>query len=636
MEFHFRGYETGDPRIRPAEGLGLTRSPNIPEKLDALIVGTGPAGALLGAQLSHFPSLNVRIIEKRASRLEVGQADGIQARSVETFEAFGFADEIIKEAYQITETRFWKPDPQNPTAIVRTATTADDGADLSEFPHIVINQARLIDYLIEAGERGPGRIAPDYGVEFVGLTRTDDPEYPVTVTLRHTAGEPAGQEFTVHAKYVVGADGARSSVRRAIGRTLKGDTSMHAWGVMDVLAETDFPDANIKCAIQSHDGGNILLIPREGGYLFRVYVDLGVTAADDNGRVRETPLDEIIRRANMILSPYFLDVKSVGWWSVYEVAHRLADGFDDASPRGDGRPEQPRVFLMGDACHTHSAKAGQGMNVSMQDAFNLGWKLGSVLEGRAPTPLLDTYAAERRVIAQHLIDFDREWSGLMATPAEDLADPGALERFYVEAGEFSNGFKTEYPTSQIVLGTEHQELATGFPVGKRFHSAKVVRRSDSNVVHLGHLHTADGRWRVYVFADAPAPGEPDSEAERLAEWLLSAPGSPIVAHTPPGAEQDAVFDVKVIYQQPFTEVEHARVPEVFRPKRLPLGLTNNNKVFAAGTVDKQSVDIFTERGVSRAGAVVIVRPDMYVAGVLPLTARQELTAYFAGHLVRLP
>ncbi len=79
------------------------------------------------------------------------------------------------------------------------------------------------------------------------------------------------------------------------------------------------------------------------------------------------------------------------------------------------------MFIAGDACHTHSAKAGQGMNVSMQDGWNIGWKLGHVLEGRSPESLLATYSAERQVVAQNLIDFDKEWSTMMAKKPEEFA-----------------------------------------------------------------------------------------------------------------------------------------------------------------------------------------------------------------------
>ena len=212
----------------------------------------------------------------------------------------------------------------------------------------------------------------------------------------------------------------------------------------------------------------------------------------------------MIDTANRILSPYSLDVRAVTWWSVYEVAHRITDGFDDVPAELEGR-RMPHAFIMGDACHTHSAKAGQGMNVSIQDGFNLGWKLAAVLERRAPESLLATYAAERKVVAQNLIDFDREWSAMMARPVDSWEDPDELERWYLATMEFPAGFMTEYAESPITLSTEHQHLATGFPVGKRFKSAEAIRRADNRWQHLGHLHEADGRWRVYVFADAAAP-----------------------------------------------------------------------------------------------------------------------------------
>ncbi len=122
----------------------------------------------------------------------------------------------------------------------------------------------------------------------------------------------------MRATYVVGCDGARSGVREAIGRVHVGGISAHAWGVMDVLVNTDFPDWRTKCAINA-EAGNILHIPREGGYLSRMYIDLGAVSDDDDHRVRQTPVEEIIRKANEILHPYSIDVKQVAWHSVYEV-----------------------------------------------------------------------------------------------------------------------------------------------------------------------------------------------------------------------------------------------------------------------------------------------------------------------------
>ncbi|MCC9173842.1 FAD-binding monooxygenase [Arthrobacter sp. zg-Y179] len=622
MQFHHHGYVSGDPRIQPAAGTGVDRPADLPDKVDVLIVGSGPAGMLTAAQLSQFPGVTTRIVERRDSRLAIGQADGIQARSVETFQAFGFAEEITAEAYRITEMCFWRPDPENPENIVRSGRALDDPAGISEFPHLIVNQARVLDYFARFMANSPTRMRPDYGFEFRSLTVDDDAEYPVTVTLLSTAGPDEGTERTVKAKYVVGSDGARSKVRDSIGCTMAGDKANHAWGVMDVLANTDFPDIRTKCAIQSSNGGSILLIPREGGHLFRMYVDLGVVPEGDNGAVRKTSIDQIIAKANGIMAPYTLDVRNVAWHSVYEVGHRLTDRFDDVRPEDLGT-RTPRVFITGDACHTHSAKAGQGMNVSMQDGFNLGWKLGHVLDGRSPESLLSTYSAERQVVAKNLIDFDKEWSTLMAKKPEEFENPSDLEDFYVRTAEFPAGFMTEYTPSVLIAEPRHQELAAGFPLGKRFKSAPVLRVCDTNPVQLGHQARADGKWRIYVFADAAAAGTPSPVTE-LAEWLDTAPDSPLAA-TPEGADRDAWFDVKVIYQQDHTGIDLGAVPAVFKPQVGPFQLDDLAKVYGADP----TADIFEQRGISRNGAVVVVRPDQYVANVLPLTATAELAEFFA-------
>ncbi|KQS97443.1 FAD-binding monooxygenase [Cellulomonas sp. Leaf395] len=615
MQFHHHGYVSGDPRVQPAAGVGLDRPDELPDEVDVLIVGTGPAGMIAAAQLSQFPEITTRIVERRDGRLPIGQADGIQARSVETFQAFGFAGRIAEEAYRITEMCFWHPDPADPSRIVRGERPADDPGGISEFPHLIVNQARVLDYFAEYMANAPSRMVPDYGYEFRGLERSAD---HVTVTLVRTAGEQAGQEKVVRAKYVLGADGARSGVRTAIGCTMEGNSAFHAWGVMDVLAVTDFPDIRLKCAIQSGAGGSILLIPREGGHLFRMYVDLGEIDPDAHHEVRSTTIEQIIARANEILHPYTLDVRDVAWHSVYEVGHRLTDRFDDV-PVEEKALRTPRVFIAGDACHTHSAKAGQGMNVSMQDGFNLAWKLGYVLSGRSPESLLATYSAERQVVAQNLIDFDKEWSTLMAKTPEELGDPGRLADFYVRTTEFLFGFMTQYPPSMVVAEPAHQALATDFPIGKRFKSAPVVRVADANPLQLGHQHRADGRWRVYAFADAgQAPA-----LTAWAGWMAGSPGSPVRAH---GRD---VFDVKVVYQQRHVDVDISAVPELFLPRTGPFELVDYENVFATHPDD----DIFELRGVDRAGCVVVVRPDQYVAAVFPLDATDELAGFVRQHLL---
>jgi phenol 2-monooxygenase len=254
-----------------------------------------------------------------------------------------------------------------------------------------------------------------------------------------------------------------------------------------------------------------------------------------------------------------------------------------------------------------------------------------VLDGRAPESLLATYSAERQVIARDLIEFDKEWSSLMAKKPEEFDDPAELGEFYVTTAEFPAGFRTQYPPSMLVGEHTHQGLATGFPIGKRFKSVPVVRVADANPLHLGHHARADGRWRLYAFAgdDATRAGGLDE----WAEWLVSSADSPVVRFTPDGADLDTVFDVKVVYPQRHADVDIASVPRVFRPPTGPFGLTDYEKVFA---VDPH-VDIFDERGIDRSsGCVVVVRPDQYVAHVLPLSATDELAAFFDGQLLEPP
>lgn len=616
MQFHNSGYVSSDPRELEAEGYGVDRAAALTDAVDVLIVGSGPAGMIAAAQLSMFPQVNTRLIERRAHRLHLGQADGIQSRSVETFQAFGFAQEICEEAFHITEMAFWNPDPDNPGHIKRGARPVDDEGGISEFAHIIVNQARVLDYFARYARRGPARITPDYGWTFVDLAR-DKQEYPLAVTVE----DEAGQRRVVRAKYVIGCDGAKSAVRRSIGGKLAGDQANHAWGVMDVVVDTDFPDWRTKCAIHSA-AGSVLHIPREGGYLCRIYVDLGVVPEDDNHRIRETTIEAIIAKANEIYAPYFLDVKMVAWHSVYEVGHRLVDSFDDDA-------EDPRVFLTGDACHTHSAKAGQGMNVSMQDGFNIAWKLGHVLSGRAPQELLKTYHVERQPAAKNLIDFDREWSTLMATPTEELEDPEAVEKYYVAAEEFAAGMMTHYGEGGAVGGGEYQHLAEGFAVGKRFKSFEVRRRADAYPMHLGHQHTADGRYRIYAFADAPLANE-DSSLRAWAEAMEAV----VRKYTPASGPENSVFDIKVIYQQrDHHSYEILDAPALFRPLCGSLKVPNWENVYGALSAER---DIFDARGISREGAVVVVRPDQYVAAVLPLAGAegaQLVDDYFSRWLL---
>ena len=631
MQFHQNGFEPGDPQIHRAERALADYHSQLPEKVDVLIVGSGPAGLTLAAQLAAFPAIKTLLVEKNDGPLQRGRADGIACRSMEMFNAFGFAERLMRESYWVNETTFWKPDQHKPGNIARTGRIQDVEDGLSEFPHVILNQARVHDYFLEVMRQSPSREMPAYSRELQSLLIDDaSADYPVCAIFKRLDNEQGITE-TVHARYVVGCDGARSMVRQSIGLKLLGDSANQAWGVMDILTVTDFPDIRMKSLIQSASDGSVLVIPREGGYLVRLYVELGKLNEDERVSARNITVEQLIDTANRIFSPYTLEVKEVAWWSVYEIGQRLCDRFDNV-PEPDKSRQHPRIFIAGDACHTHSPKAGQGMNVSMRDAFNLGWKLAAVLRDQCKPELLSTYTDERQKVAQTLIDFDREWSAIISSRAKagnqsDEAESARFQEYFVQSGRYTAGTAIQYQASMIIAEPAHQHLAHGLAIGTRFHSAPVIRLADAKPVQLGHTVTADGRWRLFAFADERSPADRQSAIHALCNYLQNDEHSPVQKYTREGGDIDSLFDVRAIFQQPFRDIELECLPALLLPRKGRFELIDYEKAFCADS--KDGPDIYDARGIDREqGCVVIVRPDQHIAHVLPLDGFSAITAFF--------
>jgi len=257
-----------------------------------------------------------------------------------------------------------------------------------------------------------------------------------------------------------------------------------------------------------------------------------------------------------------------------------------------------------------------------------------VLEGRSDPQLLTTYSAERQPIAQELIDFDREWSSMLAAPPRDPdhperggVDPDELQDYFVRQGRYTAGVAIRYCESALIGSTEYAQLASGFEIGTRFHSAPVIRVADGRSLQLGHVACADGRWRLYAFSDRTG--------ERLTElctWLGEDAGSPLQLVTAPGEDIDAVLDVRAVLQVGYRDVALSGLPALLRPRKGSLGLIDYEKVFCADP--QPGRDIYDMRQVDRElGCLIIVRPDQFVANVLPLDAREALGAFFESVLL---
>ena len=527
---------------------------------------------------------------------------------------------------------------------MRSGRIQDVEDGLSEMPHVILNQARVHDFYLEVMRNSPSGCEPDYSRRAGRSCRS-------TLTSRRgLPGDGArferldpgheGEIETVRARYVVGCDGARSTVRRCIGRELDGDAANQAWGVMDVLAVTDFPDIRLKAVIQSARRGQHAGHPARGRLSGAPLHRARQAQARRTGRQPQHHRRLLIAAAQRILQPYSLEVKEVAWWSVYEIGQRLCDKFDDVPDERRCAPRAPRVFIAGDACHTHSPKAGQGMNVSMRDAFNLGWKLAAVLRrAGARREILHTYSAERQAVAKELIDFDRELAKMFSAPPKirpttGRRRPGGVPAYFVTARPLSPPGRR--PSTGRRCSRASRPISTspkGFVIGTRFHSAPVIRLADAKPMQLGHAVEADGRWRLFAFSGAKTRPPSSSGYQRTVRFPRQSPESPVRRYTPAGADIDSRDRCpRGLPAGPSRACDRA-------PCRLPAaakgryGLRDYEKMFCPDL--KSGHDIFDMRGIDRdKGCMVIVRPDQYVAHVLPLDAHAELAAFFDGFMLR--
>ncbi|KAJ4123397.1 hypothetical protein NW765_006411 [Fusarium oxysporum] len=579
------------------------------EKVQVIICGGGSAGLTAAIWLARF-NIDFKILERRPGPLEIGQADGVQCRTVEIFENLGISERLLEEAYHVMEVAFWSPDDNE--GLVRKDLAYDTEEGLSHQPHVILNQAKMNDLMLQEiiRLRGNGTSGVLYNSQVESVRIVDDEEYPVeVVTMRN--GEP----YRYRAKYAIGCDGAHSTVRKSLGFKMVGDSSDSVWGVMDVYPVTNFPDIRKKAMLQSKSDGNLMIIPREGDELVRFYIELSGTSA------RDVTEQDLINKVKRIFHPYDIDIARTVWWSAYVIGQRLADHFT----------KDHRIFLTGDACHTHSPKAGQGMNVSLQDGFNIGWKMAHVLTGRAPPSVLETYVLERQQTAQQLIEFDRSFSKLFSSEyrkANGITAKHFRDKF-VEAGRYTAGMATKYKPS-IVTSLEESDnnIASGLTVGMRFPSAPVVRLSDTKPMQLNKNLAADGRWHLLTFCSGDFARKGLDEVAREL-------GNLIKMFTSAGDPVDKVFSHTLLIKAERKTIEIDQLPEVFFPHTGPYNLRNVHRVFVDDTNPYMlgCGQAFSKYGIdAEQGAIVVVRPDLYTARVLSLSQVADLFTFFKGCL----
>lgn len=438
------------------------------------------------ALLARF-GIKVEILDERPDQTTVGRADGLQPKTIETFQMMRLGGELLDTGVKVFDICMWRSqaDSDGNTGLLRVGREVHYPGDAVDVLHpfiLLCHQGMVEGMFVDDLRQSGFEVRRGCKFETFGYGQGDGGS-PIQVTYTHE-----NSEKSLESDYLVGCDGARSRVRQGIpGTYAEGNPHDSYWGVLDGELETDFPDIWSKTVVYSEEHGSVLIIPRERN-LTRFYIEV---------KNQQDSIDEtfVMDQARKIMSPYSLEWLSVEWFGNYRVTQRVAARFSDST----GQP--PRVFIAGDASHTHSPKAAQGMNTSMHDSWNLGWKLNLAVRGLAKKDiLLGTYEEERKKIAHDLIDFDYEHANSIAGgDAKALAENFRTNIGFISGAgvEYGRNILNDLATLSKGLQNGHAWKGAARP-GRNLPPAKVTRYIDDNPVDVQLDIPILGQFRVFV------------------------------------------------------------------------------------------------------------------------------------------
>jgi 2-polyprenyl-6-methoxyphenol hydroxylase-like FAD-dependent oxidoreductase len=438
---------------------------------DVLVIGAGPTGLVLALWLTRL-GVKVRIIDKTADPGTTSRALAVQARTLELYRQLDLTEAVVARGHRVPAVNLWVKGE----AAARLPFESV-GSGLTPYPFLHIfpqdqHERLLIERLSDLD------IAVERQTELVSFTSGEN---GVMARLRG----PGGQEFDCKANYIAGCDGARSTVREAIGTGFPGGTYRQIFYVADV--EAAGPAVNGELHVDLDEADFLGVFPLAGAGRARL---IGTVRDERADRADSLTFKDISDRA---INHLKVRVNKVNWFSTYHVHHRVTHHF-----------RKGRAFLLGDAAHIHSPAGGQGMNTGIGDAINLAWKLAAVIAGRAPDKLLDSYEAERIGFARRLVaTTDRVFS--FATSDGRLADflrtrvaplliPRALA--FQPVREFM--FRT---VSQIMVNYRNGPLSRG-AAGQVHGGDRLPWARVDGADNFATLATLD--WQVHVYGAAKA------------------------------------------------------------------------------------------------------------------------------------
>jgi 2-polyprenyl-6-methoxyphenol hydroxylase-like FAD-dependent oxidoreductase len=425
---------------------------------DVIVVGSGPTGVFLAAELRRH-RVRVLVLERDAEPTRVVRALGLHARSIEILDQRGLLD------------RFLEAGTQYPlgNSFAGLSKPVPDRLDTAH-PYVLGIPQPTTERLLTEYATGLG-VEIRRGCEVVGLSQDDD---AVTVDL--------ADGTQLRSRYLAGCDGGRSTVRKLLGIGFPGEPARREWlsAELELTAPPEEVAAVVAAVRETQKGFGV---GPSGEGLFRVVVPAEGVAED---RTSPPTLEEVQRRLRFFAGTDF-GVHSPRWLSRFGDATRQAERY-----RAD------RVLLAGDAAHVHPPTGGQGLNLGLQDAFNLGWKLAAAVDGWAPDGLLDSYQSERHPVATDVLNTSRAQAELLSTEP----GPQAVRRLLADLLDFDevNRFLIEKITA---IGVRY-DLGAGHPLlGRRLRDVALERGRLYALMHEGRglLLDRTGRLSVAGWAD---------------------------------------------------------------------------------------------------------------------------------------
>ncbi len=337
-----------------------------------LVVGAGPVGLVLACELARR-SVPIRVIDKLPTATDESRAILIHARSLEMLERIGVVEEIVASGVKTTAMEMHAA---GHTLARVTLDTVDSPYLFSVTTAQTETERILTERLAALG------VSIERGVELESFREEGDPAGAVRATLRHADG----RQEEASAGWIVGTDGAHSTVRAQMGTKLEGSFKGERFLLGDVEGDDDLASDTMHTYFAADDGP-LLVFPMLGK---RIRLIAEIASSDTTPEANDVSLERLQRIVDQRAGGIAL--RSSHWITIFEIHHAQVPIY-----------RAGRAFLAGDAAHIHSPAGGQGMNTGMQDAFNLGWKLALASQGRASERLLNSYHAERHPIAARVI-----------------------------------------------------------------------------------------------------------------------------------------------------------------------------------------------------------------------------------------